>query len=473
MRIRIIVCFGVVILLTAISMCGCAEHNYANIREAIEGDAKLGNNIVIDGMDVSGMDVASARRRILRLFEDKVRALEITVSADSESCVIRGELLGISLDVDNVLADAASLTKGALFSSEGRNFECAASLSYSSALHRAEAASRALEYPSQNAYASFNGENGEFEITEGKAGLDIDENALANALVSAVAALESTTIEAPFVIVPEDYTAEDAQADIQLVSSYSTSFKGSSFSKANRVYNIKKAAGILNGVRLTPGSELSMNALLGPRNEENGWKTATGIREGVYVEEYGGGVCQTSSTLYNAALMANLTIVERSHHSWPLGYMDIGRDATISTDGPDLIIRNDGAADIFILADVDDEAKTVTVKIYGRPLSDGISIDIESKKVETLDEPRTETKTDPSLAPGETKVVREARTGSISETYKLYYSAEGELIKRELVSRDKYRSIKGLTLVGPSDTTDTAPSEAEKEAQSSPSLSLE
>lgn len=70
-----------------------------------------------------------------------------------------------------------------------------------------------------------------------------------------------------------------------------------------------------------------MNAILGPRNAENGWKEATGIRDAVYVQEYGGGVCQVSSTLYNAVLMADLTVTDRTHHSWPLGYVDIGRDA--------------------------------------------------------------------------------------------------------------------------------------------------
>lgn len=156
-----------------------------------------------------------------------------------------------------------------------------------------------------------------------------------------------------------------------------------------------------------------------------------------------------STTLYNALLMADMHIVERHHHSWPLGYVDIGRDATISTGGPDLRFENTSGAALFILSETDEKQKRITVKLYGRPLADGVSIELSSKKVKTLDDLGTEVEEDASLKPGEQRIVRKARQGSVAITYKTYYSAEGAKLGTQEVTRDTYRSIKGLIKIAP------------------------
>lgn len=227
------------------------------------------------------------------------------------------------------------------------------------------------------------------------------------------------------------------------------------------MFNIVKAASLIDGLVINPGETFSINAALGPRNGENGWKIATGIKYGTYVQEYGGGVCQVSSTLYNAALMADLEITERYHHSWPLGYIPVGRDATISTGGPDLLITNASPARIFIRAFTDEKEKTVTVRLYGRPLADGVTIRVTSKKTGTLEDLGMEVEVDPALAPGEEKIVRESRVGVSAETYKEYYAADGSLVRTELVSRDKYRSIKGLMYIGPALPSPTLPGDGD------------
>ena len=213
---------------------------------------------------------------------------------------------------------------------------------------------------------------------------------------------------------------------------------------------------LIDGTTIAPGEEFDMNAILGPRNAENGWKEATGIRDAVYVQEYGGGVCQVSSTLYNAVLMADLRVTDRTHHSWPLGYVDIGRDATISTGGPNFKFQNTQEVPITIGAQTDKEKKKITISVYGRPLADGVTIQISSKKVETLPEPETEVIVDESLAPGIQQVVREPRRGSVAVTYKEYYDANGNLLHKEQVTKDKYRSIKGITHVGPGGSATSA-----------------
>lgn len=145
----------------------------------------------------------------------------------------------------------------------------------------------------------------------------MDAERLADQLKIAVLAERNASIEPYIDTIPAEYTAEHARADTQLITEFSTSFKSATYGKANRVFNIAKAAELIDGTTIAPGEEFDMNAILGPRNAENGWKEATGIRDAVYVQEYGGGVCQVSSTLYNAVLMADLRVTDRTHHSWP------------------------------------------------------------------------------------------------------------------------------------------------------------
>ena len=147
--------------------------------------------------------------------------------------------------------------------------------------------------------------------------------------------------------------------------------------------------------------------------------------------------------------MADLEVTERSHHSWPLGYVGIGRDATISTGGPNFKFKNTQEVPVTVSATADAKAKTVTVRIYGRPLPDGQHIELTSKKIRALSSPGTNTEFDYSLAPGQSKITRKPRRGSVAESYKLYYDADNNLIRKELVSTDTYRSITGIISVSP------------------------
>jgi vancomycin resistance protein YoaR len=123
----------------------------------------------------------------------------------------------------------------------------------------------------------------------------------------------------------------------EMLSSYTTVFKNED---ANRTDNIKLAALKTNGTLLYPGSIFSFNEIVGPREKECGFKEALEIVDGEFVPGIGGGICQVSSTLYNAVLLANLDIVERSNHSRPLSYVPLGQDATVAYDALDFKFSN-------------------------------------------------------------------------------------------------------------------------------------
>ncbi len=276
------------------------------------------------------------------------------------------------------------------------------------------------------------------------AGQRIDEEALQEALATADTVSRITVDLQP---VAASVTSEELKARYTLLSEFSTSFKGSTLGRKNRVNNMALAASRINGIVLEPGEEFSMNKTILDRTKENGYYLAPAIRNGTYEKEYGGGVCQVSSTLFNAVMMADLTVTERHHHSWPMHYVPIGRDATIATGYKDFKFVNSTEGELVIFAHLDKKAKKVTIRLYGIHSSDFDHIVIVSKRTGSLPAKGTKVRLDESLSAGSRVEERKERRGKTSVTYKEYYDAAGKLIRREKVYEDSYPSIEGLVYV--------------------------
>ena len=283
-----------------------------------------------------------------------------------------------------------------------------------------------------------------FAYVPDTSGVTVDPNRMASLLTAMDYNADAYSIVLPTVEIPAGVTVQSLTEQHALLATYSTSFKKSPLCNSNRVFNIKKAAAMINGSIVMPGETFSMNRTIGDRNRKNGWKTAAAITGGTYAKEYGGGVCQVSSTLFNTVLMADLAIVERYHHSWPMTYVPIGRDATISTGSKDFIFQNNTDAPITIIASVNEKAKTVTVSLYGEQPDGYAYIELESVRTGTLATKGEKRILDESLPSGTKHVERKARTGKTSVTYQCFYNADGLLIERREAFRDSYPSIQGI-----------------------------
>ncbi len=169
------------------------------------------------------------------------------------------------------------------------------------------------------------------------------------------AVLEETDLELTVGDIPE----EVAVNKYSLEGSCTTSFKGSS---SNRIKNIQIAAGNLNQTVLYPGEVISMNKAFLPRTYANGYREAGAYMSGKVVPAVGGGICQVSSTVYNAAMNSGLTVLERHPHSMPVHYLPLGMDPAISSGSNDLRIRNDYPFPVLFEAYT--EGKNLTVNIY-------------------------------------------------------------------------------------------------------------
>lgn len=141
-----------------------------------------------------------------------------------------------------------------------------------------------------------------------------------------------------------------------------TTLSGSS---SNRISNVKKACGLLDGLVLMPGEIFSYNDAIGERLAENGWLPAPAYANGEVRQENGGGICQVSSTLYNAVMYADLEIVERECHQFQVGYLPWGMDATVSWGWPDFKFRNNNEYPIMIHSWVDEATNECCVQIKG------------------------------------------------------------------------------------------------------------
>ena len=226
-----------------------------------------------------------------------------------------------------------------------------------------------------------------------------------------------------------------------LIATYTSKYD---ISDKNRVTNLEIAANRCNNTVLYPGDEFSYNKALGHRTTANGYKMGNSFAGGKVVQTIGGGICQVSSTLYNAVLRAGLTITDRTAHGMYVQYVPQSTDATVVDNAIDFKFRNDRKYPVKIVTTC--ENGVMTASIYGVKELDEPTIDIETKILETI-EYTTQKQNDSSMKKGTTKVVQKPVNGYVSEAYKVYYK-NGKEISRELISKDKYIPTNEIIKVG-------------------------
>jgi len=227
-----------------------------------------------------------------------------------------------------------------------------------------------------------------------------------------------------------------------LLSTYTTSFNPE---QENRNENIRLASESINGLMLKEGAIFSFNEVVGPRTEARGYKQALEIVDGELVEGIGGGICQVTSTLYNAVLTADLEVKDRRNHSRPVSYVDKGRGATVYYDNIDFQFKNSSSQPIVILSQINNNQ--LTVSILGRRETNK-SVTIETEIIEVYP-PGEEIEVDNNLNQGEREVIRAGENGYKVKVTKVI--REDGLINQEVVSIDTYSPVDEVIAVSPVD----------------------
>ncbi len=281
-----------------------------------------------------------------------------------------------------------------------------------------------------------------YQVIPHVAGLSFDKEAVA-AQFDALA--EGESMRVPLTVTLPQLTQEKLQKKLfaDVLGECTTNIGGT----ANRLNNVKVAAAALHNVVIMPGGVFSYNDTLGPRTSERGYKGAPAYVGGKTVDEVGGGICQNSSTLYLAALRANLEIVERRNHMYAVGYVPDGLDATVAYNAIDFRFRNN--TDYPIRLEVTVDGRTLLVRIHGTK-KDDTTVKMETQRVSTTSY-TTIYKEDPGVPAGSTVVETTPYTGRKVLAYRCVYDGQGNLISRTLESTNTYRHRDKVVLYSPAD----------------------
>ena len=212
---------------------------------------------------------------------------------------------------------------------------------------------------------------------------------------------------------------------------------------APRVTNIKRAAELLDGTIILPGKEFSLNGALGRRTEAKGFVSAPQIFNGRFEDAVGGGISQVATTLFNAAFFSGIELVEHRAHQFYISRYPMGREATVSWGGPELIFRNDWPAAILMKFEATDSG--ITVRFFSTKL--GRRVTTTTGKPYLLTTPKTVTVTSSALPAGTREVVQEAGDGGFTIDFTRKVFRAGKRIRNELY-RQKYDAEDEIVEVG-------------------------
>lgn len=287
-----------------------------------------------------------------------------------------------------------------------------------------------------------------FTVCQGQAGYEIDKEKLLNTIDKEFKNAKKISVEIPVKTV--DYTNDvNLLENTKLRSKFSTSYASSAVGRKN---NVKRALQDFNGMSIAPGEEISFNVITGDKTPEKGYKKANVILNGIYVEDYGGGACQASTTLYNALLLADLEILEVHPHSLPVSYVPLAFDAMVNEGTSDMRFKNNTNHAIFIKTYGDEE--NAYVEIYGEGLEDGVEIKRRAEFIETIPhEGDTIVKdvegkyADKITYEGEYLRIKKPQEGYHSKAY-LQYFKNGELVSEKLIRDEIYQPQKGIIMEG-------------------------
>lgn len=387
---------------------------------ATEPETQLVKEVTVDGITITGMSREEARQEILKKYtwgmkvryQDQVYEVANLLEGKLNSLleeIYKGEpderyLLDTSGMEEAVLAQVEEMKK--LWNKSAKNGSISS-------------------YDAASDTFVFEGEVMGVAIDEEKLAADIEKALTSKDFMAEITATASEVQpEIPIAVAKEKY---------KTIGKYTTN----TTSNSKRNTNIRLASEALNGTIVYPGQEMSFNEVVGQRTAQKGYQGAAAYSGGEVVEEIGGGVCQVSTTLYNAVVRAGLKVSVRRSHTFAPSYVTPGMDATVSWGGPEFKFINTSDSAIGIRAAYSNQ--TVTVSIYGIPiLEEGVTHELESKKIEDLDPPAPTYEEDQTILPGTEVVKSNGSQGSRWET-RLIVKKNGEVISNEVEHTVTYK----------------------------------
>ena len=440
------------LILALIAFLGIHEfgeyRRFRVMRETVE-TAGFYTGIVIDNYDVSGVSLPSAIDHWKNNVESVYAGRKVTLRYGSQTWEISASELGYASNYEEVLSSAWSRGRNGTLEQRYRSinqirtsverYEISRRL-FDENLLRSWTNSIAKELtlePVNAEIVGFDINTHEFTLTSSANGYSVDAQNLCTQARDQLLQ-GGGTVEIEVKTLKPDVDSSDINGKFGMISQAVTN---ASSSTNNRLTNVKLACAAINGFCLKPGETFSYNDVVGIRSKAKGYKLATVYSSGEVAEDIGGGVCQVSTTLWNAAMKANCESVERHEHSIPVSYVDRGKDATVSWTSQDMKFKNNSSYPMYIICYVS-ENKRVYCEIYGEMFPDGKYITVEAKTTQTIQPGDPVYIYNPLLKSGTQQTVSKSRKGYRAEAYRVYWNADGTEIKRELLCKSYYKPAK-------------------------------
>lgn len=410
--------------------------------------------VYIGDIDVSGMTTLEAEDAV-NSYIDSLKTKNIVLNALNNNTVsVTAEQLGISWANSQVVDDAGELGKAgnivqrykALKDLEHQNEVFPLEITFDESAIENVINEQCLQYNVEPVDGTLTRENGEFVYQAGQTGVEINVSESVSVIQDYLTAQwnhEDATIDLVAETVEPRGTQEQLSKVKDVLGTFSTSY---STSGANRSGNVKNGTSKVNGTLLYPGDSFSMYQTVSPFTEENGYYLAGSYANGMVVESLGGGICQVSTTLYNAVLLAELEVTERSNHSMIVTYVDPSADAAISGTAKDFKFTNNYDYPIYIEGSTSSD-KRITFTIYGcenRPSNRKISYE---SKIISKTEPVGEKIVADGSAPAGSVSISSAHTGYVAELWKVV-TVDGVEESRTQVNKSTYAAAPRTAAVG-------------------------
>lgn len=440
---------GIVTLFALLILLGLAVSAGALI---LPRDDKIANGVTIAALPVGGLTREDAGRRL----SDRWEAAngQLTLQAGPYQHVAALDELGIHPDLDATLSAALALGRaGDPFTRvvaawrvrrHGADVQPVFTLDADRAKAVLAAFGDTIDHAPIDATARWDAAAGKVSIVPEQPGAKLDIPASVKLLQAQVLPILSSggdspdTLTLPYREKAAAVTADSLQHIDTVLGEYTTTYRTST---ANRASNVETAARALNGVIVQPGAVFSFNEIVGPRDASRGFKIAPVISGGQLKPGMGGGICQVSTTLYNAVLLANMGIVMRSHHSLPIHYAPLGQDATVSYGALDFRFRNTSPAPVLLETQAGN--RRLSVRILGQgpaPKVTILRVGLGSFG------PRVTTIKDPTLPVGMIKVEKKGAPGRTVTVIRVV--GDGPDAVREEISHDRYIGEAKVVRVG-------------------------
>jgi len=431
----------IIVLLSVVGLAAAMSYTAAD---------QIYPGVRIGGVDVGGLTVAEAKERIQALVNERLGSSPITLRYENRSWAISAPEIDLTVDASALAAQAFAVGRSgdiftrlmARYLAANKGYEIPLSIVFdqNKLIALLDKIIAAIDTDARNATLVYDWKTGLVKLVPEILGKKVNKEKTLQELMEKLNTEGKAEVAIRVETVYPAVVAADLAGNMAVLASYTTEFNQQD---KNRCENLRLAVNAITDHLIKPGDVFSFNAVVGPRTQANGYKIAPVMVDGELVPDWGGGVCQVSSTLYNAALLAGLEVIERTPHYRPPGYVPLGLDATVTDSGIDLKMKNNLDGNVFVKAET--YGNTLSVLLFGKPKNKA-DIRVFSVVKNTI-EPNVTIKQDPKLDLGKEEIEAEGQKGFVVASYRVWITA-GKEVKREHISTDEYKPMDRIIRLG-------------------------